>query len=95
MHTSVTDCETATFAGLSKKDVVNLKDASLLGPVCDLEIDVTTGAVRALILSGGGMFASLSAKNRVVIPWRDVARIGADAILVKYIPPDDCARCGK
>ena len=43
----------------------------------------------ALILSGSGLFASLSAKNRVTIPWRDIERIGEDAILVRYIARAD------
>ncbi|MBO4452783.1 MAG: YlmC/YmxH family sporulation protein [Clostridia bacterium] len=93
MHTLVTGApESATLSELSKKEVVNIKDASMLGSICDMEIDVFNGNVKAIILPGGGMFASLSQKNRITIPWRDVVRIGDDAILVKYFPPDECGK---
>ena len=74
-----------TFSELCRKEVVNVCDGTLLGCVCDLEFDLCSGNVRAIILPGSGLFASVSSKNRVTVPWRDVERIGDDAIIVRYI----------
>ena len=88
MHSALI-CTSMTFGDLAKKQVVNVCDGKLLGNVCDMDVDVCSGDVRALILNGSGLFASLSAKNRITIPWRDIERIGEDAILVRYIARAD------
>ena len=88
MHSAVIGYR-ATLSDLSRKSVINVRDGSMLGNVCDLEIDIPQGCVAALILPGPGIFGSLSAKNRVTIPWRDIERIGDDVILVKYFPAEN------
>ena len=74
----------SSFSELRNKDVINLCDGKLLGCICDMEFNTVSGEITAIILPGDGIFASLSAKNRVVIPWKDIERIGKDAILVQY-----------
>ena len=54
------------------------------GCIGDLEVNTCTGEITALIIPGNGLLASISAKNRTVIPWRDIERIGKDTILVRY-----------
>ena len=88
MHSALI-CPEMTFSELSKKEVVNVCDGKILGSVCDVEFDMCGGCIRALILPGNGLFASVSPKNRVTVPWRDVERIGDDAILVKYFPREN------
>ncbi|MBQ4317314.1 MAG: YlmC/YmxH family sporulation protein [Clostridia bacterium] len=73
-----------TFSELRNKQVINIRDGSLLGCVCDLELNSCTGEIRSIVLPGNGLLASLSAKNRIVIPWCDIERIGRDTILVKF-----------
>lgn len=73
-----------TFSELRNKEVINIRDGSLLGCVSDLEFNSCTGEIRAIVLPGNGLLASLSAKNRIVIPWCDIERIGRDTILVKF-----------
>lgn len=83
MHTSLIS-SLSSFSELRNKEVINIRDGSLLGCVCDIEFNVCTGTINAIILPGNGLLASLSAKKRIVIPWCDIERIGRDTILVKY-----------
>lgn len=73
----------SSFSELRNKEVVNIRDGSLLGCVSDLEFNSCTGEITAIVLPGNGILASLSSKNRVVVPWRDIERIGKDTILVR------------
>lgn len=83
MHTALIPAIT-TFCELRGKKVVNVIDGSLLGCISDIELNVCTGEIRALILPGGnGILASLSQKNRITIPWCNIERIGRDTILVR------------
>lgn len=75
---------TSTFSELRSKEVINVRDGSLLGCISDLEFNTCTGEICSIILPGNGILASLSAKNRIVIPWRDIERIGKDTVLVRY-----------
>ena len=73
-----------TFSELRKKDVICVSDGRLLGRVSDLDLDVSSGHIRALIIPGG---AGLSCffhgdKSMVSIPWGQIACIGDDVILV-------------
>lgn len=74
---------TSSFSELKNKDVINLADGKHLGCVCDIEFNSCSGEITALILPGDGIFASLSAKNRIVIPWCNIERIGKDTVLVR------------
>jgi YlmC/YmxH family sporulation protein len=83
MHSAVISA-IITFSELKNKEVINLYDGSLLGCVGDLEFNSATGEICAIILPGNGLLASLSPKNRIVIPWHDIERIGKDTILVRF-----------
>ena len=52
MHTALIPAIT-TFCELRGKEVVNVIDGSLLGCISDIELNVCTGEIRALILPGG------------------------------------------
>jgi YlmC/YmxH family sporulation protein len=66
------------------KDVVNISDGKKLGTVCDLEIDLKHGRVDAIVCPGPGkFFGFLSNGQDLVIPWRNIVKIGADVILVR------------
>ena len=83
MYTSlISAC--ATFSELRSKEVINVRDGSALGCICDIEINLYSGAISSIILPGNGLLASLTSKNRIVIPWCNIERIGRDTILVKH-----------
>ncbi len=88
MHTSLITTR-MSFCELKNKEVVNVQDGSLLGCVTDIEFDICNGNILSLVLPGNGILASLSAKNKIIIPWCDIERIGKDTILVRYfLPPE-------
>ena len=55
-----------------------------MGCITDIEFNSASGEITAIMLPGDGIFASLSQKNRIVIPWCDIERIGKDTILVRF-----------
>lgn len=68
---------------LGAKDIINLADGARLGPVRDVEIDLATGRVEALVLSGSRRFLGLLRTGKdVVVPWEKVKKVGVDAVLV-------------
>ncbi|MBO2520534.1 MAG: YlmC/YmxH family sporulation protein [Firmicutes bacterium] len=63
-------------------DVVNIGDGRRLGNVYDLDLDVETGEILAIILPGEGGFLGLGRRPDIEIPWNRIVRIGVDVILV-------------
>ncbi|MFZ3588005.1 YlmC/YmxH family sporulation protein [Bacillus sp. DJP31] len=67
------------------KDVVNVADGKKLGNIGDLEINTTTGKIDSIIISSGGkMFGLFGKDEEVMIPWRNIVKIGTDVILVRF-----------
>jgi YlmC/YmxH family sporulation protein len=67
------------------KEVVNVEDGKLLGHIGDLDINITTGKIENLIIPGSGkMLGIFGRESEVIIPWRNIVRIGADVILVRF-----------
>lgn len=67
------------------KDVVNISDGKKLGNIGDIEINLQTGKVEAIIISGTGKILGFFGKDEdVVIPWKNIIKIGEDVILVRY-----------
>lgn len=73
-----------TFSELKKKDIICIGDGRLLGRAGDLQLDASTGQIRALIISSGSCVPCFfhGEKNQAVIPWQQIACIGDDVILV-------------
>ena len=66
------------------KDVVNVSDGKKLGIVSDFDINVTTGKIQAVIISGTGKVLGFFGKDEeLVVPWRNIVKIGEDVILVR------------
>lgn len=56
-----------------------------LGNIGDIEINLQTGKVEAIIISGSGKILGFFGKDEdVVIPWKNIIKIGEDVILVRY-----------
>lgn len=67
------------------KDVVNISDGKKLGNIGDIDINLTTGKIEAIIITGNGRVLGFFGKNdEVVIPWKNILKIGHDVILVRY-----------
>lgn len=65
-------------------DVINIIDGRRLGNVCDIDLDVESGAIRALVLAGEtGFFAFLRRRPDIEVPWHKIVKIGVDAILIE------------
>jgi YlmC/YmxH family sporulation protein len=69
---------------LRTKDVVNLADGRRLGFISDLELDLETGRVVAIVVPGPGRIFGLFGRDHdIVIGWPQVKKIGVDTILVE------------
>ena len=68
---------------LREKDVINMCDGVNLGCPCDFEFDVYNGEITALIISRSSGFFRLNRSYDIKIPWKNIERIGEDAILVR------------
>lgn len=78
---------------LREKEVINVCNCKCLGFVVDVEIDECTGCVRALIIPSCGKIFSFGRGNDIIIPWKQIIRIGPDIILVELPeprPPKSC-----
>jgi len=63
-------------------DVVNIGDGRRLGNVYDLDLDVETGEILAIILPGESGLFGFGRRPDIEIPWDRIVRIGIDVILV-------------
>ncbi|MBR2565461.1 MAG: YlmC/YmxH family sporulation protein [Paenibacillus sp.] len=66
------------------KDVINITDGKRLGQISDLELDLKQGRIEAIIVPGYSRFMVLfGGGTDLIIPWRNIVKIGSDVILVK------------
>jgi YlmC/YmxH family sporulation protein len=69
---------------LKVKEVVNILDGKRLGGIADIEIDIETGKLTAIVVPGAGRFLGFFGRNDdIVIPWNKINKIGLDVILVE------------
>ncbi|HWR09575.1 YlmC/YmxH family sporulation protein [Sporomusa sp.] len=69
---------------LKLKEVINVIDGKRMGNITDIEIDVESGRLTAIVVPGVGKFLGLFGRNEdVVIPWDKINKIGMDVILVE------------
>ena len=75
------------IADLRYKEVISVEDGSRFGYVGDMEIDLDSGQVRALVVPGRRrLFGLLGREEDRYIPWDRVRRFGEDIILVEQEP---------
>lgn len=68
---------------LRQKEVINAKDCKVLGCVADVELDMVSGRVLALIIPGPGKLCGIFGRDmEYVIPFSRICQIGEDIILV-------------
>lgn len=72
---------------LKNKEVINATNCEILGSVSDVDLDLCSGKITALIIPGPGkIFGFLCRENEYVIPYECVVKIGEDIILVNVCP---------
>ncbi len=72
-------------ADFRQKEVINISDGKRLGFVCDVEINLESGKLDAIVIPGQGRIFGLFGKdNEYVIPWSKIKKIGEDIILVEF-----------
>ena len=72
------------IAELRYKEVISVEDGTRYGYVGDMEVDLETGQVRALVVPGRRRFFGLLGREEdKVIPWSAITRFGEDIILVE------------
>lgn len=70
---------------LKLKDVVDVMDGKRLGNITDIEIDIETGQLTAIVVPGISRFLGMLGRNEdIVIPWDKINKIGRDVILVEF-----------
>ena len=75
------------IAQLKYKEVISIADGSRFGYIGDLELDLESGQVRALVVPGRRrLFGLLDREEDLYIPWGSVRRFGEDIILVEQEP---------
>lgn len=73
------------ISDLQIKEVINISDGSRLGHISDIDINLDTGRIEAIIVSGAGRVLGLFGREeQVVISWKNILKIGEDVVLVRY-----------
>ncbi|WP_075981005.1 YlmC/YmxH family sporulation protein [Bacillus massilinigeriensis] len=66
------------------KDVVSVTDGKKLGNITDIEINLNSGKIDAIVISGSGKVLGFFGREEdIVIPWTNILKIGTDVILVR------------
>ena len=66
------------------KDVINIIDGKRLGQISDLELDLRQGRIEAIVVPSYGKFMGLfGGGSDLIIPWRNIVKIGSEVVLVK------------
>ncbi|HCD45907.1 MAG TPA: YlmC/YmxH family sporulation protein [Lachnoclostridium sp.] len=80
---------------LKQKEVINICDCRRLGFVGDVDFDMETGCLLAIIVPGPGCFCGFLVREReYVIPFCDIRQVGPDIILVNVDLEKATERCG-
>ena len=68
---------------LKPKEVINANDCKRLGFVGDVDFDMCTGCMVAIIVPGPGCFCGFIGREKeYIIPFCDICQVGDDIILV-------------
>ena len=74
---------------LKQKEVINVKDCKRLGFVGDVDFDMKTGCMLAIIVPGRGCICGFRGREKeYIIPCCDICQVGDDIILVDVKPKE-------
>ncbi|MCL6456780.1 MAG: YlmC/YmxH family sporulation protein [Gorillibacterium sp.] len=83
------------ISDFQSKDVINIVDGKKLGQISDLELDLRQGRIEAIVVPNHSRFFNFfGGGTDVIIPWRNIVKIGMDVVLVRlderlYRPSED------
>ncbi len=84
--------DSVRFFDLRQKEVINIKDGTRLGYICDLIIGIECGEVEKIIIPGPAkLFGIFGPEKEYHIDWDKIVQIGADLVLVDV----DISKCEK
>jgi YlmC/YmxH family sporulation protein len=76
------------ISDFQSKDVINIVDGKKLGQVSDLELDLRQGRIDSIVVPHQSkFFGFFGGGTDVVIPWKNIVKIGLDVVLVKLDDP--------
>lgn len=71
---------------LKTKEVINVSDGARLGFVSDVEIDLESGRMTALVVPGAyRLMGFLGKEEDIIIKWENIKKIGDDIIIIDNI----------
>ena len=66
-----------------QKEVINIRDGRRLGVIIDMEFDLDSGRIVAIVVPGPSRWLGfIKGSQDIIIPWEDIKKIGDDVILV-------------
>lgn len=69
------------------REVINVRDGTRYGFVCDAIVDYSSGRICAIVIPGTARLLGLIGRREdIIIPWESITRIGDDIILVDWNP---------
>jgi YlmC/YmxH family sporulation protein len=80
---------------LKTKEVINICDCRRLGYVGDVDFDMESGCLLAIIVPGPGCFCGFLVREKeYIIPFCDIRQVGPDIILVNVDLDKATEKCG-
>lgn len=68
---------------LKNKEVINAVDCKILGYVSDIDVDLCSGKVLAIVVPGPGkLLGFLCRESEYIIPYDCISKVGPDIIIV-------------
>lgn len=72
------------ISDIQTKDIINIETGKRIGHLSDLDINLETGQIDAIVVNASGKMMSFFNKEpEVVIEWNQIYKIGDDVILVQ------------
>jgi len=72
-----------TFLELRCKEVINIIDGRRLGKIIDILFECKTGRICGFIVPGDRSLNIFRRSDDILVPWKNILRIGEDTILVE------------
>lgn len=79
-----------SFCEMREKIVINVIDGKRLGHILDLSINLCGKIIGIILPAERKIFRGFVGGDTIYIPWRNIVKIGEDAILVELIAGIEC-----